>query len=431
MIGLTHYDRDLELPGKLGDERLIPPSESGLTDLVNEHLLRAENSAGPDLQAVSSEVAHVRYKSRVAIAATYAVRLNSGEQRAITYKAHLGDKGQQRLVGGRYASKLAEDCSPLRPFAYLEERGASLWVCPADPELRGLIRAFDMRRTARWIDRLNVEPGWVMRVRASTLELKRYKYSRRAVLQVVAKFRCGESDRRTRGLGLRVLPPAIAAKSIAQRALVADFNLPIPRLLGWDESAGWLLEEWLPGTPSDRDDLSITPQAMACVVRLHRSPTVGLAARESRTQAAPVALLGAFNKQASLPAWLSNPVEVPSTARIHGDLHPDQVLIDGAQSSLLDLDSLRYGSKEEDLASWIVDGIALRNECGVDFLIGSTVEQYRTAGGDQVDEPLLRMLVAVELVCRAAAGVRRLEQGAIRNASRLLDQVNPTLGVAR
>lgn len=124
---------DLYLPVELGDPRVAPPSESDLVDLVNDRLCRCEGPSEPVTCTTEARIIRARYRPSVATLATYAVRDIHGLEHFVTYKAHLGDRAENRVVGGRYGEKVSEVCDPLHPFALLPERMASLWVFPADP----------------------------------------------------------------------------------------------------------------------------------------------------------------------------------------------------------------------------------------------------------------------------------------------------------
>ncbi|QDV08190.1 hypothetical protein Poly30_37260 [Planctomycetes bacterium Poly30] len=428
MIGLTQYARDLSLPAQLGDSGLVPPSEREILDLVNERLCARDDQTGSADLAVEARVVHVRYKPGVALAATYAVRLEDGGEHAVTYKVHLGDKVEDREVGGRYAEQLALACAPLRPFALLAERHASLWVFPADPKLRGAVRAHDMHRVARWIDRLGVAEPFTVRLRPSVLTLRRYKHSRRAVFHVLAKLRGESGARDVVEFGLRVLTSDAAARSAERRMGLAALDLPIPKCLGHDPVAGWILEEWLEGVVAERDDLLVAGQALRCAARLHRAPHAGVNVSSHgpavSSRLAPLELLRGIQGADELPARFRAPLDVPATHWIHSDLHPDQVLIHGDGASLLDLDDLRSGAVEEDLASWAADAAALSTTLDADEMFGELVDLYREVGGGAVDLERLRALTCIELLERAAASVRRLESGALSRAERLLSSTN-------
>ncbi|MEZ5973834.1 MAG: phosphotransferase [Planctomycetota bacterium] len=106
------------------------------------------------------------------------------------------------------------------------------------------------------------------------------------------------------------------------------------------------------------------------------------------------------------------------TCWIHGDFHPDQVLL-GDAPRLLDLDDLRPGAPEEDLAQWIVDHIV----AGADPREAREQFQaaYRAAGKAPIAPALLHRLLVATLVERAAACVRRLEVHAEERAREWVD----------
>lgn len=415
MIGLSHYARDLALPAELGDPELVCPGEEEIVALVNEHLI-GEVSAG---LAEKAQVVHVRYKPSVASAATYSVTMDGGVEFAVTYKVHLGDKVEDRSVGGRYVETLTEACAPLKPFALLPERRASLWVFPADPELRGVVRAFDMRRVARWIEQLGVVEPWAVRRRPSVLSLRRYKHSRRAVFHVLAKLRGEDGARDVREFGLRVLPEDKATISSERRMSLASLDLPIPKCVGFEPVAGWILEEWLPGTSVEATDLSAAPQAFQCAGRLHGTPLPGAMAMamatEPRRRSADPELLRSIPGVDSDDPLLRTHVDLSTTHWIHGDLHPDQVLLQEEGASLLDLDDLRPGAIEEDLASWAADAVTVQNSPGA---VEEVLGLYRSHADLPVDGRRLQALTVIELLERAAATIRRLEVEALDRAAR-------------
>ena len=428
MTGLTQHARDLSLPAQLGDPYLVLPTASELVEIVNERLLRAPSGSGdpPSARALTATVVHVRYKPAVAAAGTYTVQMDDGMEHAVSFKVHLGDKTEEGEIGGRYAEKLADACGSLTPFALIQELQASLWVFPADPKLPGAVRAFDMRRVARWIDRLGVAEPWTVRLRPSVLSLRRYKHSRRAVFHLLAKLRGEDGARDVREFGLRVLPTSEAGRSAKARAQLASLDLPIPKCVGHDPVAGWLLEEWLPGHVAERSDLSVAPHALGCAAQLHRAPADCGKNAGTSVRRVPIELLKNVEGVDAVPARLMQSMEIPASRWIHGDLHPDQVLLQDGGASLLDMDALRLGAVEEDLASWAADEFAFRESAEFDrhATLAQLAELYRSAGGVAVNAGLFRTLTAVELLGRAASSVRRLEAGALQNARRLVSLAN-------
>ncbi len=106
---------------------------------------------------------------------------------------------------------------------------------------------------------------------------------------------------------------------------------------------------------------------------------------------------------------------------IHGDIHPDQLLRRPTGAALLDLDCLRPGAPEEDIASWAADVIALDRRAEFEQASAPIVDGYTAAGGGALDERTLRAWVVRGLAERAAAGIRRLEVDAITRAHEILD----------
>jgi aminoglycoside phosphotransferase (APT) family kinase protein len=109
---------------------------------------------------------------------------------------------------------------------------------------------------------------------------------------------------------------------------------------------------------------------------------------------------------------------------IHGDFHADQMLVDqeNGRVRLIDLDALRPGECAEDLASWIADRLSLRPDASIDEACHELCLGYAEGGGRLPSRARIDALVADELVLRAAAALRRLEQGALEKAARCLDR---------
>ncbi|WP_145200405.1 phosphotransferase [Planctomycetes bacterium Poly30] len=423
MIGLTPSVRDLYLPAELGDPRLAPPSEAELVDLVNDRLCICEGNSSPETCTTEARIVHARYRPSVASAATYAVRDIHGLEHFVTYKAHLGDRAENRVVGGRYAEKVSAACAPLRPYALLPERMASLWVFPADPELRGAVRVLDTERTAAWIEGLGAVSPWTVRPHGTMVSLKRYEHSRRAIYRVRIGLDGDPGESYGREFGLRILPGECAAQSAIWRSQLAGQPLPIPRLVGHDPINGWILEEWMAGTSADSHDYSVMDHAMVSAASLHGAPIASGSHAGTKRRLAPMDLLNGIPGIQRVPDWLWRPLEVPANGWIHGDLHPDRVLLRGEGAALLGVDGLRPGAPEEDIASWAADALAQGGAGEVDEVIEELVGLYREAGGGEVERERLRALIAIELMERAASAIRDLQADALLRAARLVSMV--------
>jgi phosphotransferase family enzyme len=274
----------------------------------------------------------------------------------------------------------------------------------------------NLRRTARGLDGAAIWSPWVLRLRASRLKPVRYKPERRVVFQLEARLRGAADERDLRLLGVRVLAPEVAARVASHRqALDAEF---VPRLLHTELEAGVLVEDWLPGSVPAPDDYSGGLEAGRLLARLHGLPLERLPpGGPSLRGFEPLEIDPRLARQVALLPPI--PAATPAVM-VHGDLHPDQVLEHKGDRFLLDLDTLRAGTGEEDLASWVGGHLADQPDLTFEAAAGELLEGYRHAGG-LVNLTRLRIMVVHELAARAAGGIRRLERDALAKAGRLLE----------
>lgn len=416
MVGLQAYARDLSIPLLFGDGDLVPPGEQELAALVTKLLLK---DAHQEVREVRLE--HVRYKPHVAITAAYSVRLIAGESSIVTYRAHRGGKwdayAEEGLPNG-YANVPAQ---PLHRAAILPEEQATLWTFPSDRVLRGAARVGDLRRTARLLDEVGGYAPGVMRLGASRLELLRYKPERRAVFQLRAKLRHAEPGATERWFALRVLPPTEAERVVGfrERLQAVAPDVAVPPLLGKDLKAGILIEPWLDGIPSSPLGFEHRVQAVELLAPLHRIPGTS---NEPTRPAPDLAPLFSFQRELhQRVAKLVFPTASAQKCWIHGDFHPDQVLL-GERCHLLDWDCLRPGVPEEDLSQWIADELAALPSTPYSAAVVRLMEPYVACGGLAVEPKHLRAWVVRRLAERAASGIQRLQSGAIERAEALVQR---------
>ncbi|MEE8467468.1 MAG: phosphotransferase, partial [Planctomycetota bacterium] len=267
-----------------------------------------------------------------------------------------------------------------------------------------------------------------LRRHSTKLELLRYKPERRAVLLLRTVQREGELEKH---FLLRVHPPAVAAAAARSRASctgLVERGLG-PRLLGCEERTGTLVEERLEGEAPAPDRFEHAEQMGSLLARLHAlpCPTPGPKPGATPEPAAPQAgeeVAAWFQFAPELQRSASGLSDLTSRTRttwIHGDVHPDQVLIDGQGTArLIDLDGLALGDPQVDLASWIGDHLAQAPDVGFEDAAAPLLSGYREAGGRPGETASLVLLVAHQLALRAAASLRRLEIGAPDRAHSLL-----------
>jgi Ser/Thr protein kinase RdoA (MazF antagonist) len=111
---------------------------------------------------------------------------------------------------------------------------------------------------------------------------------------------------------------------------------------------------------------------------------------------------------------------------LHGDLHPRNILVDGATQSFIDLDNVARGPAVIELGAWVADALYRA-------VLGGVAPQhaapswraflgaYADASGSAADESLLAWSTAHNLLCqRAYRGVANLKPGRFEAVPALL-----------
>ncbi|MFT7484198.1 MAG: hypothetical protein ACI9F9_000038 [Candidatus Paceibacteria bacterium] len=415
MSSLRYYDRDIGLACRLGDDGLQLPTEDELLGLVQGHLC---NDVGPE--PVSALLTFARWKPGMAVLGTWEVAFDDGMLRVISWKKYMGDKAPNAAASYRVNDHMRKAAEPLQAFAFLPEQSGLLSSFPVDRVLRGAARALDLRRVGRALDNSGIWSGRVFRRRSSSIELLRYKPERRAVLCLHAKLKVrtdsGADEAGSRRLGVRVLDPGEARRVIAAREKCVAPTLP--KLLYAEPEVGLLFEEWIEGTPVGPVEFADAEASAEVLSQLHQN--IGQAPPRSYSRD------GAYQLLSRVPALMekANAISTAEPATgicwIHGDFHPDQFIKAPGALRLVDADALRVGAPEEDLASWVADHLC--HEAGVEYrdAVGPLIEGY-CSQSKGIDHAYLRSLVREELVQRAAAALRRLEQSAEERAGDLLN----------
>ena len=416
MIGLSAYARDPELPARLGDGALVLPGPDQVLAAVD----RLSLAGAP--RATDARLDYARWKPGVASLGVWSVAFEDGSRRVFSAKRYASTRKPRDLAatGRRADEHLLAALGPFRPLAVDLATGSAWWTFPADRALRGLPRAVHGPRAARLVQDA-LAPDASLKKRKAVLRVLRYKAERRAVVALDAPLRGQEGHARA---VLRVHPRQRAASIAARRRACPIASELGPRFVHLDAGQGILLEEWLEGAPPDKG-FAHADRVAALLARLHGAPLVAAAEPRRRTRSAARWL----ERVAGL-RWTEPTAEEGRTAWIHGDLHPDQFLEDQAEGRLLDFDELAAGDPVEDLSSWIADHLSFDRACGYRQAALALLEPYAAAGGRAPEPARLRAWVERGLLERAAAGLRRLQAGAVEEACQLVELAR-TIGEAR
>lgn len=308
-------------------------------------LLQSHDAAGLLLAAITgdpcatvpgfaAELTGWQYRPGAEVTAGYTVRYRDSDGRELTEFLYATS-----APVGPPAATLSRD-----------ELDIGVWRHPHDPRLPGLVAACDPGTVLGWL----AEAGRPTPA-AFDLTLVGYRPLRRAVLRATADDVVSY---------LKVLRPDRAERLAVRQELLAGAGLT-PPLLG-RPAPGVLLTSAASGRPLAallaRPDDPGVPSAATLVSLLDRLPT-GLAALDLRPawadrldfhagtagqrlpdQAGRIAALAA-RLQALLDAAPVGPI-VPT----HGDFYEANIMVEGAELTLIDLDAAGPGRRDDDLA---------------------------------------------------------------------------------
>jgi Ser/Thr protein kinase RdoA (MazF antagonist) len=114
------------------------------------------------------------------------------------------------------------------------------------------------------------------------------------------------------------------------------------------------------------------------------------------------------------------------TATLHGDLHPRNILVDGEQLVLIDLDGARAGAAVLELGAWIADTLSRALFAGeplgaAQVSAAQFVHAYRADSGQPAGDAALAWATARALLCdRAYRSVANLKHGRYPRVAALL-----------
>jgi Phosphotransferase enzyme family len=319
-----------------------PPADPGLPRLgalldpeVMARVLR--DSLPPGRPVTDVAVARVLYKPGRRATVHYTARV-AGERHDAVARARAGADPAAQVAGGRYAAaaEAAGDRTPGTPAWHAPEVDAVVCWLPCDVDLPALVAP--PAELAR-----RVGAGGDVPQRLS------YKPGARVVLRVgerVVKGYAGESQHARAIAGLRA------------------GALPTTDFVGTDDDLRLTVQALGHGEPAP-DAAAIAERAGALVRDLQATPVAGLAPRGAEHQLAEatartrllrtlVPELGPRLDRLVARLEATAPLAAPLVPA-HGDLHFEQLLVDGDAVTVIDLDDMCLAPAALDLATYLAD----------------------------------------------------------------------------
>src|SRR5437660_4436026 len=347
-----------------------------------------------------------------------------GFQYPLRVRTPRGERRELLVIGDMHrtpgAAASAAAATAPRPARVLEELCMAVTTFPVVAALPTLVQATD--------------PGRISAVLGSAVagvDLVSLRRSGGAVL----RYRLQGGGEVFGKVGYTLAEDVLAALGARTRGVA------VPRLVARCTELDLVLISPVPGTrPEVRDpagrDAAIRAGAIAAVA-LHRSGVGAGAAHhlEDELARAERALEVIGGDAAELVRRLVPAQERARDTAIrtraqpavlaHGDLTPSQLLVDGPQVGLVDLDGARQAEPAFDLGRFVAylrvaaakAGAAPTAELGAHLL-----EAYRTAGGSPVDERRVEAWATAALVQMAAHSWRELKAGRVRLACAVLEE---------
>lgn len=402
----------------------------------------------------SCEVERIKYRPRRNCTLAYRLRVRDlTDGRIFEQRVAARLCGNHSEVARRAARAAAKSLLPsvagptLRVLPSLD---MLTWWWPNDGKLRAPQVLADELRLAdevlpQVVARLSDGRG---RLRGHRVEVVQYVPEHRLTARVTLCWREG-------GRGIERLLYAKASRepdSAAAHALLAalqassawrEGRLRTPAALLWQPAAGLHWQQAMAGRawldlPAAQTE-SLAPALGAQLAALHatvvpvarRLDAEALRSRLAEvvsvlTDALPRAGDALARSAAALDERLPDIALLPP-ATLHGDLHPRNILVDGSQLSLIDLDGLRRGPAVLELGSWIADGIYRAVLDGQSPQRDASAQQrlldaYADAAGEAVEPRLLASATAWALLTqRAWRCVVNLKPGRFAIAPRLVE----------
>ena len=458
MIAAARIPHDAALPSlaaALDPERLH-------TELAT--LVEARAVPGGDAKRVRVErcrVERVRYKPGRSCLVSYTLELRADGADESCEQLLCGRMYPPGESGSRYAKALRAPLESVgfgTPVAQLPSLDMIVWAFPNERKLTSLARLTD----DAWL-RSRTLPGLVTRLRGPHWRLE---HASHAIVHYVPEHTCTVravlDACRSDGLRRRsvVYGKAYyddggrhvgeAMRQLSQSRAVQSGMLGIARPLSYEEGDRILWQEGLEGETleqrhaDDRVPSAALRRVAGAVASLHGSPVTQL------PRLRPAGVLADVRERAQVIAY-ARPQLRPALDRIvralsksqphagaaatlHGDLHPKNVFLMGDRVWLIDLDAIRRGPAEHDLASWIACMLyraCLRGEPLAGALAAALefVDGYESGRGALVDARALDWYTAAALLSeRAYRVLSRLKSGRLEILDELVDLASRASG---
>ena len=450
MIAPEHVPHDAALP-----RLALALDPAHMREELGTRLMRGMASQPTaSIEVERCRVERVRYKPGRSCLVCYAldVRLGGGEE--TSEQILCGRMYPPNESASRYRKAMQAPLSTAgvgSPLMHLPDLDMVVWAFPNERKLAGLQRLTnDAWLRVRTLPALVTQlhgPDW--RLEHSTHRLVHYVPEHTCTVRADLDVRGADGLRRRSvvygkayydGSGART---ADAMRQLWQSRAVQSGALGIARPLAYEPRDRVLWQEGLEGEtlegshPDDRIPERVLRRIAGAIAALHGSPVARL---QSLTPAdvladlcARVAVMSYARPRLQerldriVRTLSAAPPFAAAAATLHGDLHPKNLFLIGERVCLIDLDGIRRGPAEHDLASWIACMLyraCLRREPlgGVQESARDFVKLYELERAAPIDACALAWYTAAALVSeRGHRVLSRLKQGRLEILDDLLE----------
>lgn len=419
---------------------------------------------GVAMRQVFDEAVRSHGAQRVTDCRVDRVKYRPGRNCTVSYRLGIHDERSghryEQLAAGRFCARgeaAARYAAKRSRVAVVSRSGISsllvpgmelmAWFFPNDPELASLPALFDTVHDggSTLTEVLAASTG----VGAAPVDVRadvvQYVPESRACARFDMRLADGREERlyakieRKNGGAITHALMQTLYDSPAQR----DGRLRTPRPLLWQEATGLHWQAAVPGLPL-MDVHPLCPPGIAArvghmIAALHDTPVdlsrhsggggeLGDRARECAAMLTIVQPAWAPALIRLLPLLEAQSASVRSlpTTTLHGDLHPRNIMLDGPDLYLIDLDGARRGPAVLELGAWVADGLyrallAGTRLAAVQESVAHMLAAYRSDARHPVDGRLLAWATARALLCdRAYRSVANLKPGRLEIVPALL-----------